>query len=236
LERGSRTTGSSNATYNFEDAEIFDVTENASKIIRDQEGKTTTSSITPSVVRDSRDNYLDPSRGSRNSLSVTYAGLGGTSKFVKGEFDSAWYFPLGSTTVMARGRFGAGEGIWGEELPLYERFYVGGIYTVRGLGYGEAGPRDEETGDPIGGTEELIFNLEYIFPLLNELRLKGVVFFDAGNAYESFENFGELRYTTGAGVRWISPIGPIRIEWGYNLDKEVDESQSRFEFAFGTFF
>jgi outer membrane protein insertion porin family len=222
--------------YNFEEATISDVSEDASTIITEQEGTRITSSITPSLIRDSRDNYLDPSRGSRNSIYLTYAGIGGTNYFVKGELDSAWYFPLRSTTFMVRGRFGYATGIWGEELPLYERFYVGGIYTVRGLGFGEAGPRDEETGDEIGGTEELIFNIEYIFPLISDIRLKGVVFFDAGNAYESFKKFGELRYTAGAGVRWISPIGPIRIEWGYNLDRKPDEERSRFEFAFGTFF
>ncbi len=222
--------------YNFENATISNISEGASTIIREQEGRKITSSITPSLTRDSRDNYLDPSRGSRNSIYLTYAGIGGTNNFVKGEIDSAWYFPLSSTTFMLRGRFGYAAGIFGKELPLYERFYVGGIYTVRGLGFGEAGPRDEETGDAIGGTEELIFNAEYIFPIISEVRLKGVVFFDAGNSYESFKKFGSLRYTTGAGVRWISPMGPIRIEWGYNIAKKLGEKSSRFEFAFGTFF
>jgi outer membrane protein insertion porin family len=222
--------------YNFEDAKISSVSEDASTIIKDQEGSSTTSSITPSLVRDSRNNFLDPTRGSRNSVYLTYAGLGGSNNFLKGEIDSAWYFPIGSTSFLLRGRFGYAAGIGGKELPLYERFYVGGIYTVRGLSFGEAGPRDEETDDPIGGTEELIFNVEYIFPLVREIKLKGVVFFDAGNAYEDFNDFGELRYTTGAGIRWISPVGPIRLEWGYNIDRKADEKSSRFEFAFGTFF
>jgi len=222
--------------YNFENATISNVSEGASTIIKEQEGTKITSSITPSLTRDSRDNYLDPSRGSRNSIYLTYAGIGGTNNFVKSEIDSAWYFPLGSSTVMFRGRFGYAAGIFGKELPLYERFYVGGIYTVRGLGFGEAGPKDEKTGDAIGGTEELIFNAEYIFPIISDVRLKGVVFFDAGNSYESFKKFGSLRYTTGAGVRWISPMGPIRIEWGYNIAKKLGEKSSRFEFAFGTFF
>lgn len=225
-----------NIAYNFEDAEIYNVSEKAPKIIQDQKGKSVTSSITPSLVRDSRDNYLDPSRGSRNSVYVTYAGIGGTNNFVKSGVDSAWYFPIKSSTVMLRGRFGYAAGIGGKKLPLYERFYVGGIYTIRGLGFGEAGPRDEETGDEIGGTEELIFNLEYIFPLISDIRLKGLVFFDAGNAYDSFQNFGVLRYTTGLGVRWISPIGPVRLEWGYNIDRKPGEKSGRFEFAFGTFF
>lgn len=225
-----------NIAYNFEDAEIYNVTDDAPTIIKEQKGTSVTSSITPSLVRDSRDNFLDPSRGSRNSLSVTFAGLGGTNKFLKGELDSAWFIPIKSTSVMLRGRFGYATGIGGEELPLYERFYVGGIYTVRGLDYGEAGPRDKETGDEIGGTEQLIFNVEYIFPLISDIRLKGLIFFDAGNSYDEFNNFGKLRYTTGLGVRWISPIGPVRIEWGYNLDRKPGESSSRFEFAFGTFF
>ncbi len=222
--------------YNFERAEISNVSENASRIVKEQQGKRTTSSVTPSLTRDSRNNYLDPSRGSRNSVYTTFAGLGGTNKFFKGEIDSAWYLPIWSASIMVRGRFGYATGIGGQELPLYERFYVGGIYTVRGLGYGEAGPRDEGTGEAIGGTEELIFNIEYIFPLISEVRLKGVAFFDAGNAYDSFKNFPELRYTTGIGVRWISPVGPIRLEWGYNLDRKIGEKSSRFEFAFGTFF
>ena len=225
-------------SYNFEEATIENVDENdpdVSDIIIDQIGTSTTSSITPSLTRDSRDNYLDPSKGSRNSIYTTFAGLGGSNKFFKGEIDSAWYFPLGSTAALLRGRFGYAAGFGGEELPLYERFYVGGINTVRGLGYGDAGPKDDD-GDPIGGTEELIFNAEYIFPLISEIKLKGVVFFDAGNSYEDFKNFGDLRYTTGAGVRWISPVGPVRIEWGYNLDKKTDEEPSKFEFAFGSFF
>jgi outer membrane protein insertion porin family len=222
--------------YNFENATIYNISEDASAIIKDQEGKRITSSITPTLIRDSRNNFLDPTRGSRNAVYLTYAGVGGTNYFVKSEIDSAWYFPLGSSTVMLRGRLGYATGILGKELPLYERFYVGGIYTIRGLGFGEAGPRDKETGEPIGGTEELILNTEYIFPIVSDLRLKGVVFFDTGNSYESFKEFGTLRYTTGLGIRWISPFGPIRLEWGYNLNRKPDESSSKFEFAFGSFF
>jgi len=72
--------------------------------------------------------------------------------------------------------------------------------------------------------------------ILAEMRLKGLVFFDAGGAYEDFKKFGQLRYTSGAGIRWISPMGPIRIEWGYNLNQKPGESSNKFEFAFGSFF
>ncbi len=222
--------------YNFERATISDIKAGASVVILDQQGTKSTSSITPTITRDTRDNYIDPSRGSRNSLSLTYAGIGGDNYFIKTSADSAWYFPIGLTSVMLRGRVGYSKGLFDKEVPLYERFYVGGIYTVRGLGFGEAGPKDPGTGDPIGGTTELIFNAEYIFPILPEMKLKGVVFFDAGNSYEDFTDFGKLRYTTGTGIRWISPLGPIRIEWGYNIQKKPGESSGKFEFAFGSFF
>ena len=223
-------------SYNFENAEIYNIDTDASIVIQEQKGTNTTSSITPSLVRDSRDNYLDPSRGSRNSATFTFAGLGGSNKFIKGLLDSAWYFPLGETTIMLRGRFGYASGIFGKTLPLYENFYVGGLHTVRGLGFGDAGPKDPNTDDAIGGNTELVFNTEYIFPLYPEMKLKGVVFFDAGKAYEDFQNFGSLRYTTGLGFRWLSPMGPIRLEWGYNIKQESGESASKFEFAFGSVF
>ncbi len=224
-------------SYNIERATIYNVSDTASSVIREQIGTATTSSITPSITRDSRDNYLDPSRGSRNSVYFTFAGLGGDNAFIKTLGDSAWFFPVGSTTIALRGRLGYAQGIFDKTLPLYERFCVGGIYTVRGLGYCEAGPKDDQ-GELIGGTKELIFNAEYIFPILSELKLKGVVFADAGNAYDSDQpiNPGKLRYTAGGGIRWISPMGPIRVEWGYNLKKQEGESSNKIEFTFGSFF
>ncbi len=223
-------------TYNFEKSDITNVDNDASIIVTDQKGRHTLSSITPTIVRDSRDNYIDPTRGSRNSLTVTLAGLGGDYGYFKGLIDSGWYFPWGETTFLLRGRFGYATEVFDKQLPLFERFYVGGLSTVRGLAFGDAGPHDSATDEAIGGTTELIFNTEFIFPISPEMKLKGLVFFDAGNSYDGFTEFGTLRYTTGLGIRWISPFGPIRLEWGYNIDKKPGESSSKFEFAFGSFF
>jgi outer membrane protein insertion porin family len=175
--------------------------------------------------------------GSRNSVYFTFAGIGGDNKFIKGLFDSAWFFPLGGTgtAIMVRGRIGYAKGIFNEILPIYENFCVGGIYTVRGIEYCKAGPKTSQ-GEYVGGPKELIFNTEYIFPIVRELKLKGVVFFDAGNAYAANEAYGTLRPTTGVGIRWISPMGPLRVEWGYNLDRKSGESASKIEFTFGSFF
>lgn len=224
--------------YNLEEAEVTEISEDASLFIKEQAGKAITSSISPSIWRDTRDNYLDPTTGTRHALYTTFAGIGGDNYFAKGLLDSVWYIPLKwGTTLSLRGRFGYAAGYSGEELPVYERFYVGGITTVRGLGFGEAGPRNE-AGEVIGGDKELIINTEIIFPLAQEIKLKGVVFFDAGRAFTDEEDiaFEDLRTTTGFGFRWISPFGPIRLEWGYNISPEFDESSSKIEFSMGNLF
>lgn len=227
-----------NVTYSLESVSITDISDDASSLIEDQEGKKLTSSISPSIWKDTRDNYLDPASGYRSALYTTFAGLGGDNYFVKGLADSVWYFPFRwGTTFSLRGRLGYATGFAGEELPLYERFYVGGINTVRGLGFGEAGPTNEE-GEKIGGNLEVIMNVEYIFPLLAEMKLKGVVFFDYGRSFDKEEEFSlsDMRKTAGFGVRWISPFGPLRLEWGYNIEPEEDEGGSKLEFSIGGFF
>lgn len=227
-----------NITYNFENVEISGINENAATIIKEQEGKKITSSISPSIWRDTRDNYLDPTSGTRHALYTTYAGIGGDNYFGKVLGDSIWYFPaMWGTTFSLRGRAGYASGLPGKELPLYERFYVGGINTVRGLGFGEGGPRDEE-GEKIGGKTELIFNAEYIFPIEKNIKLKGVIFFDAGRSFDKSEHvsIGGLRPTTGFGFRWLSPFGPIRLEWGFNLSPKSDEGSNKIEFTMGGVF
>lgn len=223
--------------YGFEKATILNVKDDASQSIKDQAGTSTTSAVRLTITRDTRDNYIDPLKGSRNVLYLMYAGLGGSNHFIKEELDSSWFFPIfEKSTILLRGRIGHASGFSGKQVPLYERYYVGGIYTVRGLGFGQAGPKDINS-EPIGGEKQLIFNAEYIFPISAELKFKGVVFADAGKAYNNSESFGQdLRYTTGFGIRWISPMGPLRVEWGYNLSKKSGESSSKLEFTFGTLF
>ncbi|MBI5181285.1 MAG: outer membrane protein assembly factor BamA [Nitrospirae bacterium] len=224
--------------------------------------KKLTSSIGISLSRDSRDNYLDPREGSSNSIYYEYAGgpLGGDNAFYKAALSSSWYFPLiFDTAIMFRGKIGYAAGHSGKKLPDYERFYTGGINTVRGYKYGEAGPLDNEK-NKVGGNKELLFNIELTLPLIPEARIRGVLFFDAGRAFDDEDTDGRrkeefldhgtyykyerdsesrkqwLRYSIGMGVRWISPIGPLRLEWGYKLGKYSWEQPGEFEFAIGTFF
>lgn len=232
---------SSSITYGYEIVDISEIEEGSSALITEQEGRRTTSSIELGLVRDSRNSFLDPVRGSRNSIFGLYAGgpLGGDNSFFKTTMDSSWFFPLfWDTTFMVRGRLGYANGLEGKALPLYERFYVGGINSVRGFRYGNAGPKDPNTGDNIGGNKQLIFNAEFIFPLIKEMRLKGVIFYDMGKAFNDDESIklSDLRTSAGGGLRWISPIGPFRIEWGYNLKPEPGEKKSMWEFTIGAFF
>ena len=238
-------------TYRYEESEISDISENAGTYITDQAGKNVTSSITASIVRDTRDNYIAPSKGSNNTASAEFAGsfLGGDRSFIKYIGSSSWFFPVfWETSVMFHGTIGYAEGTEGEDLPIDERFFVGGINTVRGFEPRSLGPRDK-SGNIIGGDSELVFNVEYLFSLVKEAGLRGVIFFDAGNAYNinkvedsESDDFGELRTGAGYGVRWYSPIGPLRLEWGYNLNPKRDhitgekEKRSRWEFSIGTFF
>jgi outer membrane protein insertion porin family len=235
---------SSSVRYSLDNSLITNVTTTPAtsvlQQIRDYGMGVTTSSLTWNLTRDSRDFYLDPKTGSKNSLLVQYAGglLGGDPNFIKTVADSAWYFPLFWETVfMTRGRFGYIESLIEKPVPLGEKFYVGGPTTVRGFRYGAAGPLDE-AGNRLGGTKELIFNFEYNFPVIPAARLKGLVFFDVGKGFDVHEpvKISELRKTYGWGFWWLSPIGPLRFEWGYIINRQPTDQASKFEFSIGAMF
>jgi len=224
--------------YRYEEKDIFDIDDDASTLIKDQEGNSTLSSITATITRNTTDYYLDPSKGSVSQLSAEIAGLGGTEKFAKYIADQRFFFPWKWGTVFSlHGQIGYIQQVGGEDIPIDERFFLGGINTLRGFESRKVGPRDPETGDFLGGDKEAYFNFEYIFPLLKDMGLKGVVFFDTGNAWDEGENFfSEMRYSVGGGIRWFSPMGPLRVEWGYNLDPKDYEDNSQFEFSVGRTF
>lgn len=142
---------------------------------------------------------------------------------------------------MIRGQVGYVHSLTSDDVPIDERFFLGGIYTLRGFNAREVGPRDKN-GDFTGGNTETFFNFEYIFPLYKELNLKGVTFFDVGNTWgddyfdEDDEVFASWRYGAGFGVRWLSPLGPLRFEYGWNLDPRDYEPKTKFDFMIGRFF
>lgn len=236
--------------YKYEEKEIFDIDPAASLNIREQEGASTLSSLYASLSRDTTDFRMDPKSGTLSSASIEFAGLGGTEKFVKYELDHRYFHPLFWKFVFsAHGRLGYVQEIGNEPIPIDERYYLGGLYSLRGFQSREVGPRIKTvtTGSDnkpitsgyefIGGTKTGYGNLEITFPLVEESGFKGVVFYDAGNAWaEDQDYFSDVRHSAGFGLRWMSPLGPLRLEWGKNLDPREGETPSDLQFSIGTMF
>ena len=180
------------AEYRFEQAEITDINRRSPPTVVASEGESITSSIRPLISRNTLNSLFDPTRGSAQEFSIEYAGLGGQSEFLKVDAKTRHYWPvykspaLGTFVYSIAGQVGYGqgfEGVIGNELPLFERYFPGGINSVRGFKTRTLGPREavfdpqgeEVNTDPIGGSRQLIVNNEFIFPIVEPLGLKGVV-------------------------------------------------------------
>jgi len=202
-----------------------------------------THSIGTIVTRNTTDRSIDPSRGGYQSASLEYAGgpLGGDTQFVKYFLNAKKFYPVTASTVFSWNV------LWGhviptggvEEVPLFEKFFLGGPYSIRGFRSRSLSPTDPNTGEQIGGNKELVMNLEYLFPLISEISFKGVVFFDAGNAWAQGQwpfNDQGVWAAYGVGVRWYSPMGPLRFEWGWNINRPEGQPTRVMEFTIGTAF
>ncbi|NJB68873.1 outer membrane protein insertion porin family [Desulfobaculum xiamenense] len=227
--------------YRLENYEVSEVQDDAAWEIREVEGNHWLSSMTFGIKRRTTDQRLDPTSGSVSSLSLEYAGgaLLGDDEFIKLIAEHSQYFPLWlDTTFHVHGRFGYAFENGSDEIPVFERFYLGGINSVRGYSSRRISPIDPATGDRIGGDKMAFVNLEYLFPLLEDLGVKGVVFFDAGNVWDDDESMDlDWKKSVGGGIRWYSAFGPLRLEYGYALDEVHDQGgKGKLEFSMGQFF
>ncbi|HEY6000463.1 MAG TPA: outer membrane protein assembly factor BamA, partial [bacterium] len=216
---------------------VMNVEADASGYIKGQAGESTTNSLKLTLARDSRDNIMSPTRGSRTALTGELAGgpFGGDNYFTKTSIEHSIYVPLLWRFVgMAHGGYARLDGFSGHEAPLSEKYFLGGSYSMRGFEFREVSPRDEN-GDPIGGTEQLLFNFELILGILPAQGLNAVVFYDTGNVWADVGDvsLGDLRKDWGYGVRWMSPLGPMRFEWGYIIDPREGEHSQGFSFIIG---
>ncbi len=225
--------------YSFTDTNLTNISNDASYVITESKDIHTTSALKFSLVRDTRNRLYGASEGSRNVVSVRYAGgpLQGDAQFTKVEASSGWYFPMPFSTVFFQ-KFAAGQVFENEDdkLPVYERFYLGGMNTVRGYEFAKISPIDPESGDRIGGDKMWYTNTEITFPLLETQGLRGVLFFDAGQVLNDGQGWGDSDHIskgTGLELRWLSPMGPLRIVWGYNIDPTGDEDQTVWDFSVG---
>jgi outer membrane protein insertion porin family len=265
------------AGYTFEYVTISTDIAGAETVLYNLDRAGKVSAVNASLSYDNRDNRLFPTHGTfdelRAELSTGFLGADDNMAFKRFELDMRFYHPLPLRTVFRLNMqlgyvFGPRDGV-----PISERYFPGGIYSVRGFSPRGLGPIvrvAQEGSDPMsptrdftfGGNKQAIFNLELEFPIVEAAGVKGVVFVDAGNAYNDDESMfyagtpklqrtpgyliGSnaqvdvplgLFYSFGFGVRWLSPIGPLRFEWGIPITKHaIDDEPIIFEFTIGNFF
>ena len=226
-------------SYTIENVSIYDVSTNASPAIRQEAGSRLVSKVGASLAYDTRNSALLPNKGQKTELRAEVAGgpLGGDTDFYKFELGSAWYFRgFGTGHVL---ELGARAGVVDSydnspRVPLFDRWFLGGIDSLRGYRYRQVGPRDN-TGEPLGGNTYWFGSAEYSIPIVEFLRF--AVFYDIGMVYpDAYQwNFGNYNDNYGVGIRLNIPrIGPLRLDYGIPIKSDSENgSHRRFQFSFG---
>ena len=209
--------------YRYSIDNIEDVLLTAPSEIIEQEGQTISSNLTFSLVRDTTDDYMSPTKGTKTNASVTQSGgfLGGDTNYTQYNAGLFTYFPLPLGVVFnVKGRIGYIQEHEGVPLPIYTRYVLGGMNTLRG--FRDVGPPETGggTSDVIGGTNMLVFNVELVFPFVKDSGMKVVAFYDAGNSWNEGYYLDDLCQSVGLGLRWYSPVGPLRLEYGHIIDRQ----------------
>jgi outer membrane protein insertion porin family len=229
-------------SYTIENIGIFDVPTNAPPAIQEEEGDRLVSKIGLLLAYDTRNSVMLPDRGQRTEFRTELAGgpLGADTDFYKLELTTHWFFKglFEGHVLEVAGGVGAVERYDdSERVPLFDRWFLGGINSLRGYRYRDVGPKQD--GEPIGGKTYWIGSLEYSVPIIERLRF--AVFYDIGMVYPdafSFEQNGETGFYNdnwGVGVRLNIPhLGPLRLDYGIPIKSDEDnESGGRFQFSVG---
>jgi outer membrane protein insertion porin family len=189
--------------------------------------------------RDTRDDILYPNRGSLQSI---YSEMGlpfGDLTYYKIQYTQSNYWPIyGDFVFMVRGDFGWGDGYDLKPLPFFKAFFAGGTNSVRGYETNSLGPRDE-FGNALGGRRKIVGNMELFYPIVKgDKAVRGSVFVDAGQIWAngSQPQFESFRYSTGVGVQWNSPLGPLKFSYAIPFNKKEGDREQRFQFQAGTAF
>jgi outer membrane protein insertion porin family len=245
--------------YDLTREKISNVDSNAADSIQSEKGTSLTSAMMPNLSYDSRDHFFNPTEGAKSDFSVKFAGLGGNNRFIKSDLSGRWYYPLlkdpswgGAYVLALGGSLGYGVGLakrhnGNKDLPLFERYFLGGMNSVRGFADRSLGPREKSKGcfdgdeatactdDIIGGDRAAVLTAELMFPIMEQYGIRGTAFFDMGQAFRSSDgfDFGGFRRSVGFGARWMSPFGPLRVELGFPLNKQPGDDTSVLGFSFG---
>lgn len=232
--------------YQIEDVDVGDFrTTVPATFSRNLSGLTSSASV--SLQRDTRNNRIFPTRGMFNSASVEFAGLGGDNEFLRVSENFRFYKPIWKGLV---GKFNFTmaqiSSLNSLPVPLFERFFLGGVNSLRGFFLRSVGPAVQIPTDPQGGDNRFVFggnkmiqfNFELEMPIYEPAGFRFVTFIDAGNAFSEEEKFSltNLRADYGFGIRWNSPLGPLRFEWGFPFSRNPGEDPVVFNFTIGSFF
>lgn len=245
LRSGYRITEALSQTwrYTLREDKITDIASDASLAIKEQEGEFITSSIGQSLVYDKRDDRLNPTDGYFIELENTVAGLGGDSNYLKNELSGGTFYQVYDKWIV---NLGAGAGYilgLGDDIRIIDRFFLGGK-TLRGFEDSGVGPRDNASGDGLGGNWFYRATVGLTFPLglPNEFGVRGRIFTDAGSIGENDSNFGtatdtgSIRMSVGTGILWDSPFGPVNIDFAKAILKEDFDETELVRFSFGARF
>lgn len=195
-------------------------------------------SVSVALSRDTRTGAEIPNGGSQITIGTRLSGFGGDVSFARWYSDVTHYRPIVWKAILkAKVSGSALSEMSGMPIPFDRRILLGGIQSIRGYQHGEVGPRDR-FGNILGGDRGLFANVEILFPVLEMLRLNGVFFADAGNAWNVADTpfMQSVKAGAGLGIRWVSPVGPIRIEYGWKINPEKGETPGAVAFAMGQLF
>lgn len=237
-----------NFGYQIENVEAASFSFAVPELFR-QNAKGLTSGVNMNVSYDTRDNRIFPTKGIYTMVNSELSGskLGGDNDFFRINYYGRIYQPIkwGLVTKLY-GRAGYIKSLGSRSIPLYERFFMGGPNSLRGFNLWAVGPKLRIPAGPAGGDADFVYggnkmvqlNWELEAPIYAPGGFKAVVFFDAGNAFaeEQAFSFKNLRMNYGAGFRWVSPLGPLRFEWGFPIRRQPGESKVVFNFTIGDFF
>jgi outer membrane protein insertion porin family len=221
--------------YTLQVVDIFNVASSSPDFILSQSGSFTESKVFSSVVFDSRDNPLLSRHGQRITFAPFIAGgfLGGDTQIYGLDLEGSQYFHLPWDTILLINGEIATVSQWGSgnEVPIFERLFLGGSNNLRGFPFREVGP--QENGEPIGGQSMSRATIEWTFPIIEKAR--GAVFYDTGFVNTSAWSFGfnHMASDVGIGLRLDLPIGPLRLDYGYPVMRDGYNGGGHFNFNVG---
>jgi len=225
-----------NLSYRLETTELFNISNTASSALLLEAGKATKSQITTSLVFDTRDNPMLTRRGQRVVLTPYVAGgpLGGNTQIYGFDLQASQYFHLWKDTILLFNGEVATVDTWGNGnlVHIYDRLFLGGSNDLRGFNFRDVSPRDIN-GEPLGGQSSARFTMEYTVPIIEKAR--AAVFYDTGfvNAPSWDFNTNHIVSDVGIGLRLDLPIGPIRIDYGFPIQKDINGGGGKFNFNVG---